>query len=85
MSNSDRPVPVWVDEPHAVVRRGMVTTLEAGGFAVVGESAGLLPAPDIARAEILIFAADGAGTAASLRHVGGRPRIASGGFGRRWR
>ena len=73
MSNSDRPVPVWVDEPHAVVRRGMVTTLEAGGFAVVGESAGLLPAPDIARAEILIFAADGAGTAASLRHVGGRP------------
>jgi len=73
MSNSDRPVPVWVDEPHAVVRRGMVTTLEAGGFAVVGESAGLLPAPDTARAEMLIFAADGAGAAAALRHVGRRP------------
>lgn len=73
MLKRDRAVQVWVDQPHAVVRRGMVTTLEAGGFTVVGESAGLVPAPDLERAEILVFEADGTGTGATLRHVGGRP------------
>ena len=72
MMNSDRATQVWVDQPHAVVRRGMVTTLETGGLAVVGESADLMPAPDLDRAEILVFEADGTGTASALRHVGRR-------------
>jgi len=69
MLSTDQGVPVWVDQPHALVRRGMIGTFRAGGFRVVGESAGLSPVPDLAVARVLVFEADGAATAAALRHA----------------
>lgn len=50
-----------MDEPHAVVRRGMVSALLADKIPVLGESKGLEPTPDPARVEILIFDASGSG------------------------
>ena len=62
---------VWVDDPHAVVRRGMVATL-AGEFSVVGESDRLAPVPDLDRAAVLVFHADGPTVGAALRLASGR-------------
>src|SRR3954454_14340420 len=63
---------VWVDDPHAVVRRGMVATL-TGEFTVAGESDRLTPPPDLDRAGILLFHADGPSVGAALRLASGRP------------
>lgn len=63
---------VWVDDPHAVVRRGMAVTLTAAGLTVVGESAHLHPLPDPDEVDILVFDADGPGLASVLRLVGDR-------------
>lgn len=61
---------VWVDDPHAVLRRGMVATLSVEGltaerFAVVGESKDLRPVPAADVADVIIFASD----TAALRAV----------------
>jgi DNA-binding NarL/FixJ family response regulator len=63
---------IWIDDPHAVVRRGMIASL-AAEFAVVGESQRLKPTPDLTHTDILIFDADGAGAGAALRLAVGRP------------
>jgi DNA-binding NarL/FixJ family response regulator len=65
------PNHVWVDDPHAVVRRGMVATL-TGEFTVVGESDRLSPVPDLHRAAVLVFHADGPAVGAALRLASGR-------------
>jgi len=65
------PRHVWIDDPHAVIRRGMAVTLAAAGFTVVGESDGLKPVPDLERAGLLVFDADGPGLATVLRLVAG--------------
>ena len=44
---------VWVDDTHAIVRRGIVGCLAAQGFAVVGESVGLEPAPRLDGVDVL--------------------------------
>jgi DNA-binding NarL/FixJ family response regulator len=59
--------PIWVDDPHPVVRRGIIATLVAERLNVAGESERLCPAPDPRRASILIFDADGPGTGLALR------------------
>jgi DNA-binding NarL/FixJ family response regulator len=71
MTPAPSPSHVWVDDPHAVVRRGMVATL-AGEFTVVGESDRLAPTPDLDRAGVLVFHADGPVVGAALRMSSGR-------------
>src|SRR5262245_9905197 len=46
---------VWVDDTHAIFRRGMVASLIAGGFLVRGESAGLRPTPRLHNVELFVF------------------------------
>lgn len=45
---------VWIDDSHAIVRRGMAASVVAGGFRVVGESAALQPTPDLAGVGLFI-------------------------------
>lgn len=63
----ERQVPrVWVDDPHPIFRRGLVSCLNAEGYAVVGESAMLEPSPDFAGIDVLLFEADRGGLARVL-------------------
>ena len=54
-----KAVHVWLDFRNAIYRRGLHAFLREGGFAVVGESAGLVPEPDLRDADILLFDIDG--------------------------
>jgi DNA-binding NarL/FixJ family response regulator len=57
------PGPIWVDERNPIYRRGVLTCLQAEGYAIAGESALLQPAPDLAATSVLIFDFDAAGSA----------------------
>lgn len=48
---------VWVDESHAIVRRGMLSCLRQEGFEVRGESARLRPEPRVSDVDVLVFEA----------------------------
>jgi DNA-binding NarL/FixJ family response regulator len=56
---------VWLDDSHAIFRRGMFASLSAEGFSVSGESASLSPVPRLGNLKILLFEC----TEANLRHV----------------
>lgn len=56
---------LWVDERNPIYRRGLITCLEAEGFVLAGESAGLRPSPDLSRSSLLIFDLDAAGPEAA--------------------
>ena len=45
---------VWIDDVHAILRRGMAASLASEGFSIAGESSGLRPIPtgDVA---VLVF------------------------------
>jgi DNA-binding NarL/FixJ family response regulator len=58
---------VWVDDPHPLTRRGMVSALASDRLLIVGESTGMSPLPDPARVGTLIFDADGPSAPAALR------------------
>src|SRR5215212_1925261 len=49
---------VWIDEPHPLLRRGMVSCLVADDVPVVGESAVLAPGRMPAGAAVLVFNGD---------------------------
>jgi DNA-binding NarL/FixJ family response regulator len=49
---------VWIDEPHPLLRRGMVSCLLADEVPVAGESAALAPGRMIAGAAVLVFDGD---------------------------
>lgn len=49
---------IWVDDHHAIFRRGLLTCLAGDEFRVVGESAGLAPPPDPNAIDVLMFQAD---------------------------
>jgi DNA-binding NarL/FixJ family response regulator len=55
------PGAVWVDDRNPIYRRGLVTCLEAEGYAIAGESAALRPPPDLSGSSLLIFDLDAAG------------------------
>jgi DNA-binding NarL/FixJ family response regulator len=57
------PGPVWVDERNPIYRRGLVTCLQADGYAIAGESAALRPPPDLSSSSLLIFDLDAVGFA----------------------
>ena len=56
MAVSQQPV-VWVDDSHAVLRRGIVTCLKQSGFEVCGESEGLVPEPPVDNLDVLVLEA----------------------------
>jgi DNA-binding NarL/FixJ family response regulator len=53
--NSTRPATVWIDDSHAIVRRGMAACLQQADFVVRGESAVLSPEPVINDLDVLVF------------------------------
>jgi DNA-binding NarL/FixJ family response regulator len=55
------PGPIWVDERNPIYRRGLVTWLEAEGYAIAGESAALRPPPDLSCSSLLILDVDAVG------------------------
>lgn len=57
---------VWIDDPHPIFRRGLAACLTAAGFVVVGESAAMAPAPDVADLDVLMFDLDRAGLRRAL-------------------
>jgi DNA-binding NarL/FixJ family response regulator len=63
---------VWIDDSHAIVRRGMAACLQQADFVVRGESSALQPAPAVDGLDLLVF--EYAGT--SLRRA---VRLADGG------
>lgn len=52
--NAGHPA-VWVDDSHAIIRRGMWACLTGDGFTVVGESNGFRPLPRLQSVDILVF------------------------------
>jgi DNA-binding NarL/FixJ family response regulator len=52
---SPRPPTVWIDDSHAIVRRGMAACLQQADFVVRGESATLAPEPVVTGLDILVF------------------------------
>jgi DNA-binding NarL/FixJ family response regulator len=72
-SSWTNPTGIWVDEAHAVLRRGMVSTLVSDGFTVCGESSALRPIPNVDSVAILIFEADGPALRALLPLTRERP------------
>jgi len=46
---------VWIDDSHAIVRRGMAACLQQADFVVRGESSALAPMPTMAGLDILVF------------------------------
>lgn len=63
---------VWVDDTHSIVRRGIVGSLTAEGFRVVGESVGLDPAPHLDGVDVLVFEARRGSLGRAKRLVEGR-------------
>jgi DNA-binding NarL/FixJ family response regulator len=52
---AQRPPTVWLDDSHAIVRRGMAACLQQADFVVRGESAVLSPEPVLADLDLLVF------------------------------
>jgi DNA-binding NarL/FixJ family response regulator len=52
---AQRPPTVWIDDSHAIVRRGMAACLQQADFVVRGESALLSPEPVVADLDVLVF------------------------------
>jgi DNA-binding NarL/FixJ family response regulator len=57
---------VWIDEPHPLLRRGMISCLVADDVQVAGESAALAPGRALRDAAVLVFDGDRADLAAFL-------------------
>ena len=64
---------VWVDDSHAIFRRGISACLATGGFTVRGESARLEPAPPLTDLDILVFECVGTSLRRSVRLTEGAP------------
>ena len=69
---SNRPPTVWIDDGHAIVRRGMAACLQQADFVVRGESAVLSPEPVTAGLDILVFEYAGATLRRAVRLAAGR-------------
>lgn len=67
--HAQREFTVWVDDSHAIVRRGIMGCLSAEGFCVVGDSADLDPAPELAGVDVLVFEARGGALGRAKRLV----------------
>jgi len=70
---SARPPTVWIDDSHAIVRRGMAACLQQANFVVRGESAALAPTPVAHGLDVLVFEYAGPTLRRAVRMVEGRP------------
>ena len=68
-----KPPSVWIDDRHAIVRRGMAACLQQSGFVVRGESGGLAPEPALAGLDVLVFEVEGASLRRAVRLITGSP------------
>lgn len=64
---------VWIDDSHAIVRRGMAACLQQADFVVRGESSGLSPVPTIAGLDVLVFEYAGTTLRRAVRLADGTP------------
>jgi DNA-binding NarL/FixJ family response regulator len=69
---SARPPTVWIDDSHAIVRRGMAACLQQADFVVRGESSALAPVPVAAGLDVLVFEYAGPTLRRAVRMVEGR-------------
>jgi len=69
---AQRPPTVWIDDSHAIVRRGMAACLLQADFVVRGESAVLAPVPVVADLDVLVFEYAGATLRRAVRLAEGR-------------
>ena len=70
---SQRPPTVWIDDTHAIVRRGMSACLQQADFVVRGESAVLAPEPVLADLDLLVFEYASATLRRAVRLAEGSP------------
>ncbi len=57
---------VWVDDSHAIVRRGLAAALLDNGFRIAGESCHLEPLPDLTDVDLLVTELDARGLRQAL-------------------
>jgi DNA-binding NarL/FixJ family response regulator len=67
-----KPPTVWIDDSHAIVRRGMAACLQQADFVVQGESATLAPLPVVVGLDILVFEYAGTTLRRAVRLAEGR-------------
>ena len=73
---AQRPPTVWIDDSHAIVRRGMAACLQSADFVVRGESSTLAPEPNVAGLDLLVFEYGGPTLRRAVRLAeGGRTRL----------
>lgn len=65
------PPSVWIDDRHAIVRRGMSACLQQAGFVVRGESVALTPTPVLDGLDILLFESEGSALRRAVRLADG--------------
>src|SRR3954454_11686429 len=70
---SHTPPTVWIDDSHAIVRRGMAACLQQADFTVRGESSGLVPLPAVTGLDILVFEYAGTTLRRAVRLAEGTP------------
>src|SRR5260221_11510752 len=46
---------IWLDDPNPIFRMGLAASLRNSPFVVVGESAGMVPPPELAGVDVLVF------------------------------
>jgi DNA-binding NarL/FixJ family response regulator len=63
---------IWIDDGHAIVRRGMSACLQQAGFTVWGESSALGPLPPVDRLDVLVFEARGSSLRRAVRLAAGK-------------
>jgi DNA-binding NarL/FixJ family response regulator len=69
---AQRPPTVWIDDSHAIVRRGMAACLQQADFVVRGESATLSPVPVVTGLDLLVFEYAGSTLRRAVRLAEGR-------------
>jgi DNA-binding NarL/FixJ family response regulator len=70
---AQRPPTVWIDDSHAIVRRGMAACLQQADFVVRGESSTLAPMPVVDGVDVLVFEYAGATLRRAVRLAEGKP------------
>lgn len=64
------PPSIWIDDGHAIVRRGMAACLQQAGFVIRGESVALSPVPTMDGLDVLVFESAGAALRRAVRLAG---------------
>jgi DNA-binding NarL/FixJ family response regulator len=72
---SPRRPTVWLDDSHAIVRRGMASCLQQADFVICGESATLAPEPVVTGLDILVFEYAGTTLRRAVRLADGNTRL----------